>query len=67
MIQKINPLKLVGFIIYLAFILSNGALIFEDLYRSEDKAVALTIYVLSMILLIAAPTYYVAKSSWLKR
>lgn len=67
MFKNINIVKLVLYIIFINFVFTNGALIFEYFYSDENRAVALYVFVLTMIGLVVVPTYYIAKTNWLKK
>jgi len=67
MFQKINLFKFVIFYLFITSVLSNSALIFAEFYTPENRSLALTSFVFALSILVVAPTYYVAKTNWLKK
>jgi len=67
MFQGINVFKLIIYSLYTINVLSNSALIFVDFYKPDNQALALTIFVVALLVLIIGPTYYIAKIGWLKK
>lgn len=66
-LKRINILNLVIYCMYTSMILRNGALLFESYYSPGSRDATLTIFVLTMISLVVAPTFYIAKTDWLLR
>ena len=67
MFRDINILNLVAYCLYTNSVLANAALIFADLYTQDNRNMALTIFTLSIFVLVIGPTYYIAKTGWFKK
>ena len=67
MFRDINILNLVVYCLYANSVLANAALIFADLYTQDNRNMTLTLFTLSIFVLVIAPTYYIARTGWLKK
>jgi len=67
MLKNINIVRLAIYCLLAIAILVNAALLFADFYTPENSALALSLFVLGVALLIIVPTYWVARTSWLRK
>jgi len=67
MFRNINIIKIAVYYLYTAAILVNSALILIDLYTPENRNIALTLFILAIFVLVIVPTYFIAKTGWLKK
>jgi len=67
MFRNTNILRLTIYSMFTVSVLLNAALIFTEFYTPENRNLALTLFIFAVLILVVAPTYYIAKVGWLKK
>lgn len=67
MFQKINIFKFVIYAIFTISVLMNAALIFANVYTTDNRNVALLIFILAMVVFVVMPAPHIGKTGWLKK